>query len=152
MIRQHFQKGFSMLVYDFNYDDLSGIAYNTLKKNLDANKVALAFYVINFDDLTRSHFSGSDDETIRIWKIKSGQCLKMFGPYVGKVHSLLFQENKIISTAEYERIRIWKIESGRCLQTFPGDKALIRDNNLIITDLSGLLTIYDLVFPSPGLI
>ncbi|NTS43033.1 YWFCY domain-containing protein [Flavisolibacter sp. BT320] len=55
VIRQHIQKGFAMLVYDFKYDDLSRIAYNTLKKNLNAYKVAPAFYVINFDDLSRSH-------------------------------------------------------------------------------------------------
>jgi hypothetical protein len=43
-----------MLVYDFKYDDLSKIAYNTLKKNVHAYKVTPAFYVINFDDLSRS--------------------------------------------------------------------------------------------------
>jgi hypothetical protein len=55
VIRQHIQKGFAMLVYDFKYDDLSRIVYNTLKKNLKAYKVAPAFYIINFDDLSRSH-------------------------------------------------------------------------------------------------
>ena len=55
VIRQHIQKGFSMLVYDFKYDDLSKIAYNTLLQNKTVYKVAPSFYVINFDDLSRSH-------------------------------------------------------------------------------------------------
>lgn len=55
VIRQHIQKGFSMLVYDFKYDDLTKIAYNTLLKNCGAYKVVPAFYVINFDDLSHSH-------------------------------------------------------------------------------------------------
>lgn len=55
VIRQHIQKGFSMLVYDFKYDDLSKIAYNTLLENKAAYKVEPSFYVINFDDLSRSH-------------------------------------------------------------------------------------------------
>lgn len=55
VIRQHIQKGFSMLVYDFKYDDLSKIAYNTLLQNKAAYKVEPSFYVINFDDLSRSH-------------------------------------------------------------------------------------------------
>lgn len=55
VIRQHIQKGFSMLVYDFKYDDLSKIAYNILQKNRKAYKVVPTFYVINFDDLSRSH-------------------------------------------------------------------------------------------------
>lgn len=55
VIRQHIRKGFSMLVYDFKYDDLTKIAYNTLVKNYGAYKVKPAFYVINFDDLSQSH-------------------------------------------------------------------------------------------------
>jgi hypothetical protein len=55
IIRQHIRKGFTMLVYDFKYDDLTKIAYNTLLKNKSSYKVEPKFYTINFDDLSRSH-------------------------------------------------------------------------------------------------
>lgn len=55
IIRQHIQKGFTMLVYDFKYDDLTKIAYNTLLKNKGKYKVEPKFYTINFDDLSKSH-------------------------------------------------------------------------------------------------
>lgn len=55
IIRQHIKKGFSMLIYDFKYDDLTKIAYNTLRKSQRAYKQLLQFYVINFDDLSLSH-------------------------------------------------------------------------------------------------
>lgn len=55
VIKQHIQKGFCMLVYDFKYDDLSKIAYNSLLKNKKAYKFAPKFYVINFDDLSKSN-------------------------------------------------------------------------------------------------
>lgn len=55
VIRQHLKKGFSMLVYDFKYDDLTKIAYNTLLKTKQAYSVKPQFYLINFDDLSRSH-------------------------------------------------------------------------------------------------
>lgn len=55
IIRQHIQKGFTMLVYDFKYDDLTKIAYNTLLKNKDAYQQQPKFYTINFDDLSKSH-------------------------------------------------------------------------------------------------
>lgn len=55
IIRQHLRKGFTMLVYDFKYDDLTKIAYNTLLKNKSSYKVEPKFYTINFDDLSRSH-------------------------------------------------------------------------------------------------
>lgn len=55
IIKQHIRKGFTMLVYDFKYDDLTKIAYNTLLKNKRAYKVDPRFYTINFDDLSKSH-------------------------------------------------------------------------------------------------
>ena len=54
-IRQQIQKGFSMYIYDFKFDDLSVIAYNTLLKNIHRYDVPPKFYVINFDDPERSH-------------------------------------------------------------------------------------------------
>jgi TusA-related sulfurtransferase len=55
IIKQHIQKGFSMFVYDFKFDDLTKIAYNQFLKHKHRYPVAPEFYVINFDDLTRSH-------------------------------------------------------------------------------------------------
>ncbi|MCX8524596.1 YWFCY domain-containing protein [Chryseobacterium formosus] len=54
-IKQHIEKGFSMYIYDFKFDDLSTIAYNHLLKNTDQYKVKPQFYVINFDDPRKSH-------------------------------------------------------------------------------------------------
>lgn len=55
IIKQHIAKGFSMFVYDFKFDDLTRIAYNQFLKNRDKYPKSAAFYVINFDDLSRSH-------------------------------------------------------------------------------------------------
>lgn len=55
VITQHIKKGFTMFVYDFKFDDLSRIAYNTYLKHKHLYPVAPQFYVINFDDLSRSH-------------------------------------------------------------------------------------------------
>jgi hypothetical protein len=55
VITQHIRKGFSMFIYDFKFDDLSKIAYNTWLKYKHLYPIVPKFYVINFDDLTRSH-------------------------------------------------------------------------------------------------
>jgi hypothetical protein len=55
IIDQHIAKGFSALIYDFKFDDLSIIAYNAWLKNKGSYKVQPKFYAINFDDLSRSH-------------------------------------------------------------------------------------------------
>jgi len=55
IITQQIRKGYCMFLYDFKYADLTTIAYNTLINNLSAYPVKPLFYVINFDDLSRSH-------------------------------------------------------------------------------------------------
>jgi hypothetical protein len=55
IITQHIRKGFTMFIYDFKYDDLSRITYNTLLRNARYYPVLPKFYVINFEDLSRSH-------------------------------------------------------------------------------------------------
>lgn len=54
-IRQMISKGYSCYIYDYKFDDLSVIAYNTLLNNMDKYKVKPRFYVINFDDPRKSH-------------------------------------------------------------------------------------------------
>ena len=54
-IKQQIEKGFSMYVYDFKFPDLSTIAYNHLLNNQLGYEKVPTFYVINFDDPSRSH-------------------------------------------------------------------------------------------------
>jgi hypothetical protein len=54
-IKQQIEKGFSMYIYDFKFDDLSTIAYNHLLKHIDKYEVPPKFYVINFDNPRKSH-------------------------------------------------------------------------------------------------
>ena len=54
-IKQQIEKGFSMYIYDFKFDDLSTIAYNHLLKHQSAYKVVPKFYIINFDNPRKSH-------------------------------------------------------------------------------------------------
>jgi hypothetical protein len=51
IITQHIRKGFSMFIYDFKYDDLSIIAYNTLLNHGHGYKISPKFYVIEFDKI-----------------------------------------------------------------------------------------------------
>jgi len=55
IITQHIRKAFTMFIYDFKYDDLSRIAYNTLLRFSRQYCIRPKFFVINFEDLSRSH-------------------------------------------------------------------------------------------------
>jgi DNA-binding transcriptional regulator YbjK len=54
-IKQQIEKGYSLYCYDFKYPDLSTIAYNHLLNNQGGYKKTPTFFVINFDDPSRSH-------------------------------------------------------------------------------------------------
>lgn len=54
-IKQQIEKGYAGYVYDFKFPDLSTIAYNHLLTHQEGYKVIPKFYVINFDDPSRSH-------------------------------------------------------------------------------------------------
>lgn len=51
VITQHIQKGFSMFIYDFKFDDLSKIAYNALLKYAGNYRVKPKFYAIDFENI-----------------------------------------------------------------------------------------------------
>lgn len=50
IIKQNIQKQYSMLLYDFKYDDLAKIAYNAWLKYKHLYPIPPKFYVINFDE------------------------------------------------------------------------------------------------------
>ncbi len=54
-IKQQIEKGYTGYIYDFKFPDLSTIAYNHLLNNRDGYEKIPTFYVINFDDPSRSH-------------------------------------------------------------------------------------------------
>lgn len=51
IITQHIQKGFTMLVYDFKYDDLTKIVYNALLKYGHLYNVKPTQYIINLEKI-----------------------------------------------------------------------------------------------------
>lgn len=51
IITQHIKKCFTMLVYDFKYDDLSKIVYNALRKYGHLYKVTPVQYIINLEQI-----------------------------------------------------------------------------------------------------
>ncbi|MBP7611533.1 MAG: YWFCY domain-containing protein [Paludibacter sp.] len=54
-IKQQIEKGYTGYIYDFKFPDLSTIAYNHLLMNREGYEKTPTFYVINFDDPSRSH-------------------------------------------------------------------------------------------------
>jgi len=54
-MEQLIEKGFSMLILDFKFDTLTRYAHSLFCRNRKKYPVSAGFYVVNFNDLSRSH-------------------------------------------------------------------------------------------------
>jgi WD40 repeat protein len=63
-------------------------------------------------------FSGSDDHTIRMWQISTGECVSVFHGHTGPVTSILVQQGgrRLYSSSMDGTVREWDLISNRCLR------------------------------------
>ena len=61
--------------------------------------------------------SGSDDCTIKLWDIETGECLKTLKGHSGLIHSLAITlDGKQIISGSLMETKIWDLQSGKCLK------------------------------------
>jgi WD40 repeat protein/nucleoside phosphorylase len=70
----------------------------------------------------RTALSAAGDNTLRLWDIASGECLRVFEGHAGWVTSAAFAPDgrSALSAADDKTLRLWDIASGECLQVFQG--------------------------------
>ena len=63
--------------------------------------------------------SASEDKTIKLWLVASGECLKTLTGHNSTLKSLSFSpDGKYIASGGYDRtIKLWEVETGRCIKT-----------------------------------
>ncbi len=66
--------------------------------------------------------SGSNDQTIRLWNLDTGQCLKTLRGHASWVQSLAFSPNGQIlaSGSNDQTVKLWNVHTGQCLKTLLG--------------------------------
>lgn len=61
--------------------------------------------------------SGSDDNTIKLWDIETGECLKTLKGHSGRIHYLAITlDGKQIISGSLMETKIWDLQSGKCLK------------------------------------
>ena len=89
-----------------------------IELRMQANSKTTAMYLKVFNNKLAS---GSDDKTIKIWNVHTGECIRTLighSHYVLSLH-LIFS-NYLASGSFDNSIKIWNIESGECLNTLTG--------------------------------
>lgn len=66
--------------------------------------------------------SASDDKTIRLWNIDTGECIEEFKGHTKKVNAVVFSHDSlyVLSGSKDTTIRLWCIDTGKCVQTLEG--------------------------------
>ncbi|KAH6986689.1 WD40-repeat-containing domain protein [Ilyonectria destructans] len=63
--------------------------------------------------------SASDDRTVRIWRVDSGDCVQELKGHSSSVRSIAFSyDSALVASASDDRtVRIWRTDAGDCVQT-----------------------------------
>ena len=66
--------------------------------------------------------SGSDDNTIKLWDVATGECVKTFEVHTNYVYSVAFSPDGkyIASGSSDDTIKLWDVAIGECVNTFEG--------------------------------
>ncbi|KAL5600890.1 hypothetical protein BROUX41_005729 [Berkeleyomyces rouxiae] len=94
--------------------------------------------------------SGSYDNTVRVWKISTGESLHILGGHNQKVYSVVFdhERNRCISGSMDSMVKVWDLETGSCLFTLEGHTHLVglldlREGRLVSAAADSTLRIWN---------
>ena len=130
------------LVKTINFDDLSICRLNNILKSeyseLIDDKLRLQLMQILITKLSDNYLginrlaSGSNDNSIKIWNLNSGECIKTLNGHTSVVRSLqLLANNRLASGSDDKSIKIWNLDSGECLKTLSGHTNYIYSLHLL---------------------
>jgi F-box and WD-40 domain protein CDC4 len=94
--------------------------------------------------------SGSYDNTVRVWRISTGEQRHVLHGHVQKVYSVVLdhKRNQCISGSMDSLVKIWDLNTGACLHTLEGHSMLVglldmRDDQLVSAAADSTLRIWD---------
>ncbi len=82
--------------------------------------------------------SGSDDQSVKLWDVRTGQCRKTLRGHTNAVRSVAFSPASAIlaSGSQDETIKLWETRTGRRLSTLRGERPYERLNISGVTGLT----------------
>jgi len=92
---------------------------------LDYNEVVLDY---TFGSDGKRALSGARDNTMRLWDMETGRCLRMFDGHNGEVNCVVWSadERLAFSCSDDRMVRLWDVETGSCLRVLEGHTDIVR--------------------------
>ncbi|KAI8074535.1 quinon protein alcohol dehydrogenase-like superfamily [Gongronella butleri] len=92
--------------------------------------------------------SGSLDNTIKMWNMDSGACLRTLFGHVEGVWGLAYDTLRIVSGSHDKTVRIWDFDSGICMHTLEGHNGpvtaiALSDTKIVSASDDGEVRIWD---------
>ena len=94
--------------------------------------------------------SGSYDNSVRVWKISTGETVHRLVGHAQKVYSVVLdhKRGRCISGSMDNYVKVWSLETGACLFTLEGHTSLVglldlRDERLVSAAADSTLRIWD---------
>ena len=86
--------------------------------------------------------SGSADKTIKVWNLRTGECIKTLLGHDSYVYALqIDQKGRLLSGSNDTTIKLWNLQSGQCFKTLIGHQdcinAIVAINKEEIASCSG---------------
>lgn len=82
---------------------------------------------LQYNPLTNTIVSGSDDQTLKVWSSETGKCITTLEGHTGGVwSSQLSPEDIVISGATDRTVRVWQARTGELLHTLYGHTSTVR--------------------------
>jgi len=77
--------------------------------------------------------SGSNDSTLKVWDLETGQCRATFKGHTADVNNVVVTPDgrTVVSSSEDKTLKVWDLETGQCRATFKGHTADIM--GLVVT-------------------
>ena len=74
----------------------------------------------------RRALSGSSDNTVRLWDVETGRCLRVLEGHSSGVVSVAWSADgrRALSGSNDNTVRLWDVETGRCLRVLEGHLAV----------------------------
>ena len=71
--------------------------------------------------------TASNDHTLKLWLVDTGECLRTFAGHEDGVNACAFSPDgkRIVSASRDKTLKLWQADTGECLRTFAGHKGRV---------------------------